>query len=132
MVPVCIEEPESARMRRVLTADPALVVWWCTQVEGLSALARLVRLGQLATEVVEIARSRWLALCGSATEVRPVDEVRAEAARLLAAHPLRGADALQLGAALIWARESATGKEFVSLDVRLRDAAGQEGFTVLP
>jgi predicted nucleic acid-binding protein len=132
MVPLCIEEPESARMRRVFNADPALVVWWCTQVEGLSALTRLVRLGQLATEVVDIARSRWFGLCRSATEVRPVNDVRVEAARLLAVYPLRGADALQLGAALVWARGQAAGKEFVSLDNRLRDAATKEGFTVLP
>lgn len=119
-------------MRRVFNADPALVIWWCTQVEGLSALSRLGRLGQLDAETVAIARSRWLLLCASATEVLPVDDVRIQAARLLAAYPLRSADALQLGAALVWAGGQAAGYEFVSLDGRLCNAAKQEGFTVLP
>ena len=132
MVPLCVEEPETSRMRAVLNADPDLVIWWCTQIEGLSALARLVRMEQLGTEQSLLARSRWLLLCGSATEVLPIDAVRDQAARLLTAHQLRGADALQLGAALVWARGPATGRAFVSLDGRLRDAARQEGFIVLP
>jgi predicted nucleic acid-binding protein len=132
MVPLCINEPESSTMRRVFNVDPGLVVWWCTQIEGLSALSRLVRMGQFTAEEVAIARSRWLSLCASATEVRPVEDVRVQAARLLASYPLRGADALQLGAALVWARGHATGSEFISLDGRLCDAARQEGFTVMP
>lgn len=67
-----------------------------------------------------------------ATEVRPSDEVRARAMRLLSIHPLRAADALQLAAALVWCRERTAGAGFVCLDGRLREAAGREGFEVLP
>jgi len=45
---------------------------------------------------------------------------------------LRAADALQLAAALAWAQEQPLGRELVSLDLRLREAAQGEGFTILP
>jgi len=61
----------------------------------------------------------------------PDEEVRRQARRLLRVHPLRAADALQLGAAIVWAGRY-EGREFVSLDARLREAARLEGFAVLP
>ena len=67
-----------------------------------------------------------------ADTVSPSDELRRRAARLLAVHPLRAADALQLAAALLWCEEQPHAEGFVSLDVKLRDAALKEGFTVLP
>ena len=67
-----------------------------------------------------------------ADTVSPSDELRRRAARLLAVHPLRAADALQLAAALLWCEEQPHGEGFVSLDARLREAAGKEGFAVLP
>ena len=62
----------------------------------------------------------------------PSDEVRHRAGRLLATHPLRAADALQLAAALVWSEEQPLGEVFVSLDDRLREAARREGFALLP
>ena len=62
----------------------------------------------------------------------PSDELRRRAARLLAVHPLRAADALQLAAALLWCEEQPHGEGLVSLDAKLRDAAAKEGFSVLP
>ena len=67
-----------------------------------------------------------------ADTVSPSDELRRRAARLLAVHPLRAADALQLAAALLWCEEQPHAEGFVSLGVKLRDAALKEGFTVLP
>jgi predicted nucleic acid-binding protein len=46
--------------------------------------------------------------------------------------PLRAADAFQLAAAIIWADGEPEGRNFVSYDKRLRDAARSEGFTVIP
>ena len=54
------------------------------------------------------------------------------AERLLAVHPLTAGDALQLAAALIWARERPARLRFVCLDEQLRRAAGREGFNILP
>jgi predicted nucleic acid-binding protein len=65
-------------------------------------------------------------------QVAPTEQVRTRAARLLASYPLRAADAFQLGAALVWAQDQAAGHDFVCLDERLREAARQEGFSVLP
>lgn len=65
-------------------------------------------------------------------QVAPTEEVRTRAARLLASYPLRAADAFQLGAALVWAQDQAASHDFVCLDERLREAAGQKGFNVLP
>ena len=46
-------------------------------------------------------------------------------------HPLRTADALQLGAALVAADGDPQSLELVTLDRRLADAARREGFPVL-
>ena len=46
-------------------------------------------------------------------------------------HPLRAADALQLGAALVATDLEPAGLELVTLDERLATAAEKEGFTVL-
>ena len=68
----------------------------------------------------------------AANVVQPGDELSSKALRLLGVHPLRAADALQLAAALLWAREIPGGRDFVCLDERLRTAAILEGFHVLP
>ena len=46
-------------------------------------------------------------------------------------HPLRAADALQLGAALVAADGDPQSLELVTLDNRLAEAARLEGFSVL-
>ena len=47
------------------------------------------------------------------------------------AHPLRAADALQIGAALVVSADDPGGLEFVTLDHRQAAAAEREGFRVL-
>ncbi len=73
-----------------------------------------------------------VALAGVWLEVEPSETLRSSAEGLLRAHPLRAADALQLSAALLWARGQARRARFVSLDTRLREAAVRVGFDVLP
>jgi predicted nucleic acid-binding protein len=131
IVPLLIEQPESAAMRKVLEADPELVVWWGTPVECWSAVARLRRedvigLDDEARVLARIGRLReaWI-------EVLPSEELRRTAGRLLRVHPLRAADALQLAAALVWAGTPA-GHRLVTYDERLARAAKLEGFDVLP
>src|SRR5206468_767739 len=97
-----------------------------------SVVARLVREGRLDAAAQAQARTDLRHLFEMAGQVAPTEEVRTRAERCLMAHPLRAADALQLGAALVWAGDNTAGQEFVSLDARLRDAALREGFTVLP
>jgi len=59
----------------------------------------------------------------AANAVEPGNEICTRALRLLAVHPLRAADALQLAAALVWFRDHPAGLDFVCLDERLRTAA---------
>ena len=132
LIPVALDAPASGAVRGLLTSDSRTVVWWVTPVECASAVARLRRDGAIdaageahASRVLE----RLLAL---SDEVHASASVRGQAIRLVRVHSLRAADALQLGAALAWATGSPVGRELVSLDERLRDAARREGFAVLP
>jgi predicted nucleic acid-binding protein len=126
------EEHFTAPVMAIHQKDSEIVVWWSTRVECASALARRSREGSVDVDEMVAIRQILRDLFCSADEVAPVEEVRARAERLLAVHPLRASDALQLAAALIWARERPANLGFISLDDRLRDAALKEGFSVLP
>jgi len=82
--------------------------------------------------LVPEALSRLVGLVEDADFVAPGNRVRDRAGRLLAAHPLRVGDALQLAAALVWCDEAPHGNTFVCLDDRLREVARREGFAILP
>jgi predicted nucleic acid-binding protein len=129
VVPLILSQPHSKHVRRIFDQDAEIVVWWGTAVECSSAIARLHRDGHLKQSEERDARSLLDALRSSWFEVQPGDTVRDQALRLLRLHPLRAADALQLGAALEWAGTPPTGM-FITLDDRLRDAAQREGFSV--
>ena len=58
--------------------------------------------------------------------------VKTRAKRLLAVHPIRAADALQLGAALTASYDDTVARDFVCLDERLAEAAAREGFRIVP
>ncbi len=132
LVPLFLSEPASARARRIAAADSALVVWWATRTECVSAVARRRREGDLSAADEQRARRALEALSGEWSEVLPSAAVRQRAERLLAVHVLRAADALQLAAALLWSRGQTGTHAVVCLDERLRAAALAEGFQVLP
>jgi len=132
VVPLCVLEPVTVRMRRLTRADPSLLVWWATRTECISALERRAREGAIGIPDLRRSRDVLEALTSAWSEVLPSDRLRERAERILGVHPLRAADALQLAAALVWSRGRTPGLELVSLDDRLRAAAGREGFTVLP
>lgn len=77
------------------------------------------------------AKEQLAALERAWSEVISVERVRERARRLLEIHPLRAADSLQLGAALLTSEETPQGFPFVTLDRRLADAAEKEGFHVV-
>lgn len=132
VVPLCLLEPETSRVRALAEADPALVVWWGTRTECVSAVVRRQREGRLGPTVAERARRALLALAAEWSEVLPSELVRNRTERLLGVHNLRAADAFQLAAALLWSRGETSTRAVVSLDDRLREAAHREGFRVLP
>ena len=71
------------------------------------------------------------AIAGEAHEVSDLAAVRVRAMAVLARHPLRAADADQLGAALLVADPNPSSLQMAVLDNRLAEAAAREGLQVL-
>jgi predicted nucleic acid-binding protein len=132
VVPCLVSQARSAGLTTLLRGDSEVALWWASPVECLSALYRRHREGGLPVSTLDAALTRLTGLVEDVDFITPTTPVRDRAGRLLAAHTLRAADALQLAAALVWCREAPRGDRFVSLDDRLRDAARREGFLVLP
>jgi predicted nucleic acid-binding protein len=130
IVPLLLDQADSERARDALRKDAHMVVWWGTPVEVLSALARAERDGAIGASDVDLGRRALDDLVDRWNEILPSDEVRERAALGLFRHPLRAGDALQLGAALTWARGRPRAHGFLSFDERLATAARREGFDI--
>jgi predicted nucleic acid-binding protein len=132
VIPLLVQQQASAQADSWYAQDTVMVLWTLTTVETLSGLQRLLRDGMLSEAEVRAAEHRLTQVVQTAHVVERVDAVKATATRLLRMHPLRAADALQLGAALCWARSAPAGHSLITLDERLARAAVSEGFSVLP
>jgi uncharacterized protein len=132
LVPVLIVDRQSESMAQLFAGDDEPVIWWATPVECQSAVRRRHRESRWSAAELALATDRLRLLVQHVDTVAPSDELRRRAGRLLASHPLRAADALQLAAALIWCEEQPHGEGFVTLEARLAEAAANEGFTVHP
>ncbi len=132
IIPLCLDEPQTKVIRNISGQDGAIVAWWGSTIECYSAFARLRRERLLNNREEEQLRNVLNMLSGSWTEIKPSQDIRDLAARLLLLHPLRAADSLQLAAALVWAEKSPKRHGFVCLDNRLKEAANKEGFALLP
>jgi hypothetical protein len=130
-VPLLINEETTRRLQTVAAKDSAMLVWWGSAVECVSALARLERDGALDPPTMTLALQRLRQLSSGWHEIDPSDEIRETAARFLRVHPLRAADALQLAAAFAAAERRPASLEIVTLDDRLANAARKEGFALL-
>jgi predicted nucleic acid-binding protein len=131
LVPTFIEEPSSAKVRNWHGFDPGITTWMMTLVEVLSAIARkkrerpeLASLWNRAILDVLDAASGWV-------QISDAVATRLHAQRIVMDYPLRTADALQLGAALVAAEGDPGSLQLVTLDRRLADAAQREGFPVI-
>lgn len=132
IVPLLVDGPRTPLIRSLLRGDAAMAVWWSTRTECVSALARQVREGTIDSRGEGEARAVLVALERTWSEVQPSGAVRGTAERLLAAYPLRAADAFQLAAAMQWGGDTPSEAQFVCFDGRLRGAAHAERFAVLP
>ncbi len=132
LVPLLLPEARSPHLSSLLAGDAEVVVWWASPVECQSAIYRRHREIPLPAPALRQALDRLHAFAEDADTVAATEQVRRRAGRLLATHPIRAADALQLAAALIWCQEEPTAETFVCLDDRLSDAALREGFRLLP
>ncbi|MBX3028992.1 MAG: type II toxin-antitoxin system VapC family toxin [Chloroflexi bacterium] len=127
LVPLMADEDRTEAIESLHASDMAIVTWWGTTVECASALARREREGHAVgrgREMHDLLAATW-------SEVAPSDGLRRIALRVVRTHMLRGADALQLAAALSAAEERQEALPFVTLDVRLAAAAKKEGFRVI-
>jgi len=127
LVPLIVAEEQTERMRSLLDEDPHIVTWAWTSVEFTSAVERRARQGELTRGQRRSVLARFVELAEAFDEVTDALMVRRRALAVLARHPLRAADAAQLGAALAVADESGAPLGFVCLDERLLDAAEREG-----
>ena len=131
IVPLLVAEESTRRLQALAAKDAAMLVWWGSAVECISALARLERNSALNARAMTLALQRLRQLTAGWHEVDPSDEIRETAARFLRVHPLRAADALQLAAAFAAAERRPASLEIVTLDDRLANAARKEGFAAL-
>lgn len=130
LVPLLVGEAETD----VLTAlypEAEVVAWWSAEVECASAVARLEREGSLEPEGASESFRRLESLAAGWHLVEPSDLIKRTARRLLRTHDLRGADSLQLAAALAVAEQQPATLPIVCRDRRLALAAEREGFSVL-
>jgi uncharacterized protein len=131
VIPLLIAERGSARAKAWYREDSEIIVWMFTRVELLSALARRRREDPAAAPRLLAVRRDLIRAWGQWSEITAVESVRRHAERIIESHPLRAADALQIGAAMIAAEDNPAGLEFVTFDQNLAHAAEREGFRVL-
>lgn len=132
LVPLFVDEPESDRVREWILEDDGVVTWVWTRAEIVSALERRSREVTLSRSERREVFDFFRALAAGWDEVTDVLAVRSRAELLLARHPLRAADAGQLGAALLVQNQFGGALPFVCLDERLSAAAELEGLRVIP
>lgn len=131
IVPLLVAEPTTQRVQALAKRDPDMLVWWGSEVECVSALARLERAAALDASGIALASNRLRQLADGWHEIEASDFVRESAIRFLRVHPLRAADALQLAAAFVAAERRPSSLDIVTLDDRLADAARKEGFVLV-
>lgn len=132
LVALFVEQAATQRVRELWAQDSGVITWSLSEVEIVSALVRLERDVALDAARFDEAVAQLAALWDTVDAVTALDAVKARTRRLLRSHPLRAADALQLGAALVAASDDPRRWSFVCLDDRLGAAARREGFTVVP
>jgi predicted nucleic acid-binding protein len=131
LVPTFLEEISTPQVRSWQAIDPGVTIWMMTVVELKSAIARKQRERPDLTELCKQAILSVRDAAATWVEIEDAAAARYHAERIIVNYPLRAADALQLGAALIAADGDPQSLELVTLDRRLAEAAQREGFPVL-
>ena len=100
LLPLLVEESTSALMKELFEEEYEIAVWWGTEIECHSALARRESEGALTSKQQAAAEKLLKEILECTIEVNPSTEIKRIARHLLRMHPLRVADALQLAAAV--------------------------------
>ena len=129
IIHICVPGQSASAAKRLLSQH-AVVVWWTARVEVRSTLERLRKDAAISPRAYDASRNRLDGLLASWREIQPSESLRELACVQLERFGIRAADALHLGAALIWCNQKPRGRLFVCNDLRLGDAARQAGFTV--
>ena len=131
LVPLIVAEADSDLVRGWLSDDDHIVTWVWTRTEITGAIERRTREGSITRLQRRAVLDRLGVLAARWDEVTEVLAVRTRADALLARHPLRAADAGQLGAALLVQEQLAEPLAFVCRDQRLLSAGDREGLRIL-
>ena len=129
LVPLCVPQIQTLRAT-ALYESFGVVAWWATQVEMMSGLTRLERMGQISRDEFLVGKQLMRNIVQDWISVGSPESVVASACELLELYPLRAADALQLSVALNACEHKPHGYIFITADQRLADAARQSGFSV--
>ena len=120
-----------ARMEDATTVGTALI----TQVEVAAALAQAVRQQRMDRDEAKEAELEFLDEWADFTRIGVTDALAARAGALAWQHDLRGYDAAQLAAALMWQERTEDPEDeivFACYDNDLRLAATAEGLETWP
>ncbi len=131
IVPLCVYQPATGTLGRLVRKHGRLVVWWGTTVEVRSALSRLARERAMRDEGHDRALARLAVLRRTWAEVLPTERVRSLAEEMPRQYDIRVGDAWQLAAAVVWCKERPRQRPFVCFDRRLAEVAARVGFAVI-
>jgi predicted nucleic acid-binding protein len=129
LVTLCVKQAFTVQAQS-LESKYGMVVWWSTPVEILSALARMLRAGQMTEVQFSQAKVEADRMANLWQRMEPTQEIAARARNLLELHALRVADALQLAAAMEWCEGRPRSFVFLTFDRRLQEAARLTGFNL--
>src|ERR1035437_7206949 len=101
LVRLCVQRQATPAVL-TLSKQYQMAVWWSTPVEMRGAFARLVRMGQLSPNEHVQAQVRLNSTRSDWREVDPSEKLREQAERLVDRFSLKGADAPQPSAAMVW------------------------------
>ena len=130
LVPLIVSQPDSKLVREWLAEDDHIVTWVWTGTEIVSAIERLTRESRISRQQRRAALEEFAGLSNQWDEVTDAVAVRSRALGALARHPIRAADAGQLGAAMLIQEQVTFPLSFMCLDRRLALAAEREGLRV--
>jgi len=124
-------EEEGSRVRVVLAGADIVIASDLTLIECHRVLMRAVTLGEITEADAADRRAHLNAAAASWNVLRIGAEIVDRAKQPFPAEPVRTLDAIHLASALA-ARSAIAGLELLSLDGRIRTAAGQLGFSLQP
>lgn len=129
LLPLCVPQIRSQKAA-ALYERFAVVAWWASEVEILSGLSRLRRMGDISHEQFAAGKKLATIVAGDWSPLNLTASIVPDASSMLEQYPLRAADALQVAAALVACEHYPGGYAFITADLRQAEAARQVGFAV--